>query len=183
MDDDRARDEESVETGGKEILGELEMEAPPGTGDEARKARDSAYLVDSFQDTVAMAEILAPGIRVPVFDKRSNPKKTFDCICDLRRQALGVAHVQSEMRGALEDLVPGFGEDALKRLTTDQLRTVFRAAAMFKGQMNTPGRAGRTAETPSYTGGGLGIRSRVKSPAEINAANRRYYGGDAETRH
>ena len=37
------------------ILGELEYEAPPGTGDKARAAKDSAYLEDSFQDAVAKA--------------------------------------------------------------------------------------------------------------------------------
>ncbi|HUZ95749.1 MAG TPA: DUF2213 domain-containing protein, partial [Edaphobacter sp.] len=65
----KAKDEEAVE-------GELAEEAPAGTADRARKARDSAFLEESFQDTVALAEIIAPGIAIPTFDRAAAPIKS-----------------------------------------------------------------------------------------------------------
>src|SRR5262249_47744554 len=78
----------------KEILGELEFEAPVGTGDCARRAKDSVYLGDSFQDTLAKAEVLAPGIALPTFDVKAAPKRTLDSIIKLRKTALDLAYAR-----------------------------------------------------------------------------------------
>jgi hypothetical protein len=117
---------------------ELEEEAPDGTGDKARKARDSAYLVDSFETTKMLAEIIAPGVKIPTFDKAADPKKTFkDCVCGLRRKALqmgtldaGTAAIIDQVRGRTTD------SKAFDTMTCGQVRTVFTSVGALKKAAN-----------------------------------------------
>jgi len=119
----------------KEIEGQLEFEAPAGTNDKARVANDSTYMADSFKDTVALAEILAPGIRVPTFDRAASPKKTFKDVCGLRRKALDLAYVQPATRGMIEEVLGGKELDT-KGMTCDAVRTVFKAVGAMKRTQN-----------------------------------------------
>lgn len=109
--EDRARDDE----GGKEIEGRLEEEAPPGTGDAARKARDSSVLADSFQETMALAEIIAPGIKLPTFDRTAKPKATLDAICALRERALDTAMQTDDGRSLIRGYLGGRSYDEAKK--------------------------------------------------------------------
>jgi hypothetical protein len=151
---DRARD--------NEVEGELEEEAPAGTGDAARKARDSAYLEDSFQETVALAEILAPGIRIPTFDRKSDPKSTLDTICKLRRNALDLAYVQPDTRGFIDEANGGKAFD-IKNMSCGAVRTLFRSVAAMKKASNNGARG--THDTHRSSAGPLTL-------AEINRRNR-----------
>jgi hypothetical protein len=152
------------------ILGEFELEAPPGTGDKAKTATDSVYLQDAFQETAAMAEILAPGIRIPAFDVKAPPRRMFDtAICGLRRSALELAWNKAETRGVIED-VTGHRELNVKSATCDQVRTWFKAAAGIVRRINNKDMMGAPAMTMSEagSGGGLGIRGPIKTPADLN---------------
>jgi hypothetical protein len=119
----------------KKILAELEMEAPPGSGDKARRAKDSEFLSDSYQRTVADAEIIAPGLRVPTFDRAAAPATSFDAICQMRRRALDVAMLQPEIRTLIDNISNGRGFDS-KTATCDSTRMMFNAAVAMKRQMN-----------------------------------------------
>jgi hypothetical protein len=119
----------------KKILGELEMEAPPGSGDKARKAKDSEFLSDSYQRTVADAEIIAPGLRVPTFDRAAAPGVSFDAICGTRRRALDIALTQPEIRTLIDNISNGRGYDS-KTATCDSTRMMFNAAVAMKRQLN-----------------------------------------------
>lgn len=124
----------------EEIEGQLEEEAPIGTGDRARKARDSAYLGDSYQETVALAEILLPGIRVPTFTRDAAPKKTLDAICGLRRSALELLNNQAPGRAMIESVTgkPLF----LDGMKCGEVRTLFKAVGAIKKQQNRDGNRG-----------------------------------------
>jgi hypothetical protein len=87
-DDSAAPAEGAGTSGNKEIEGELEEEAPPGTGDKARKARDSEFMEYGFDRAVAGAEILVPGIAIPTFDRAAAPGTTLVGVCGLRKKAL-----------------------------------------------------------------------------------------------
>jgi hypothetical protein len=119
----------------KKILGELEMEAPPGSGDKARKAKDSEFLADSYQRTVADAEIIAPGLRVPTFDRAAAPASSFEAICQTRRRALDIALTQPEIRTLVDNISNGRGFDS-KTATCDSTRMMFNAAVAMKRQLN-----------------------------------------------
>jgi uncharacterized protein len=117
---------------------ELEEEAPDGYEDAARKSRDSAYLVDSFENTKMLAEIIAPGVKIPTFDKAADPKKMFkDCVCGLRRKALqmgtldaGTAAIIDQVRGKTTD------SKAFDTMTCAAVRTVFNSVGALKKAAN-----------------------------------------------
>jgi len=146
----------------KETEGQLEEEAPVGTGDRARKATDSAYLADSYRDTIALAEIIAPGIKVPTFDHKAAPKVSFKNICGLRRQALDLAFVQPATRSLVEEVMGGKQLDT-KKMSCDAIRTIFKAVGAMKKAINTDATRGQ-----DHMGHSQEIRtSRIQSVADI----------------
>lgn len=153
--------------------GELEAEAPMGTGDKARKAKDSAYMEDSFQQTASMAEILAPGIRIPVFDRASNPKKTLDAICAFRRTALDLAWNTAETRGVIEE-VNGNKPLVLDGMTCGAVRTLFRGAAAAVKAANNGGQR-RSTTGDDWAPGGPGGPKRPLTLRQLNEAHAKHY--------
>lgn len=149
----------------EKIEDDLEEEAPEGTQDKARKARDSVYLEDSFRDTVALAEILAPGIRIPTFDRASDPKKSLDGICNLRRSALDLAYAVPETRGFIDEANGGKAFD-LKNMSCGAVRTLFRSVAAMKKSANNGRRS--TGDLRSASSAPLTL-------AELNKRNREKY--------
>lgn len=147
------------------ILGQLEMEAPPGTSDAARKARDSVYLADSFQETVARVEIIAPGMRVPTFDRKEAPTKTFDAICNMRRQAIDLAYTQPKTRAMIEEIAGNRRLDVSK-MTCDAVRTMFNAAVAATKAINNAGGGSPMIGTSAA----VGAKGKIASLADINKA-------------
>ncbi len=133
-EDDLSEDEEMEK--------QLSEEAPSDIGDEEMeqvvKAKDSRYLGESFKDTVAMAEILAPGIPLPTFDSAAKPKQTFKKICSFRRQALDKAYAKADSHLVIHEILGGRTLDT-KNMTCDAVRTLFRAAASAKKLANNAG--------------------------------------------
>lgn len=174
-DDDDKKDKEKEKAEDEEILGNLEFEAPPGTNDRARKARDSAFLVDSFQQTMAYAEILAPGIRVPTFDRAHDPKSSLDTICTLRRTALDHAYtVDVAVRQVVDSLAPG---QSYKTMDCRALRPVFVGAAEFKKAANN--RTQDAGGGVNFQAHGNGVGGAKKTIADVNKRNREHYATKA----
>lgn len=151
------------------IEGELEEEAPAGTGDKARKARDSVYLADSHQGAVATAEILMPGISIPAYDRAAAPRKTYDAVCKLRRNVLDLMNNTAPGRSMIES-VHG------KRLTLDgmscrDVRVLFNAVGALKKQQNRDGTQGRDRMSLSDGGSNKG-RVTVADIQKLNEAAR-----------
>ncbi len=121
-----------------EIEDELGEEAPQGTQDAARKSRDSAYLVESFEAVKMNAEIISPGIKIKTLDRAADPKKSFrDCICGLRRKSLqaglnysDTASIISQVRGRTTDA------SDIDAMSPGQVRTIFNGVAALKKAAN-----------------------------------------------
>lgn len=143
-------------------------EIPEELKENAKKAKDSAYLADTFQDTVAMAEILVPGIRIPTFDRASKPGLEYKKICNFRRQALDLAYAQPASRATLDDVLGGKTFDT-KNMTCDAVRTLFRSAASAQ-------RAANNASATRKTGDQKPGKQVPKSLADINRMNAAKYG-------
>jgi hypothetical protein len=169
-EEEKMKKTEKVED--EKILGELEFEAPPGTNDKARKAKDSEYLADSFQDVVAKAEILAPGIRLPTFDKKMDPKKTFKTIDGLRRTALDLANSKPETRGLIDAALSNRSLDT-KKMTSDLVRTLFNAVASVAAQDNNR----RSTDGKVLPIGGEVIRGSINTIGDLNKRNRERFRG------
>jgi hypothetical protein len=175
--EDKGRDEEDPDDkteDNEKLEGSLEMEAPPGTGDKARKARDSVYLEDSFQQTVAEAEIIAPGIRIPTFDSKASPKKSFDTICNLRRTALDNASRAQDTHAMISNVLGGRTLDT-KSMDCNTVRATFKAVAAMKRHANNNGGGGQRSLVQDGTGGGLGVHGSILTPADLNARMRVKY--------
>ena len=160
----------------KKVEGELEEEAPPGTAlNDAKGAKDSAYLVDAFHEAMAGAEVLAPGISLPTLDRSAKPVVTFKDICGLRRRALDHAAAQMETRDMLMSVTGGRVFDT-QRATCRDVRNTFRAVVALKRTANARGAGATDRATTGHTTVGF------KSVAELNAANNAAYAkGDRKT--
>jgi hypothetical protein len=164
-EDPEAKKDEKEATGDseEELEEAIKDEFPEDIAEKAAKANDSAYFADTFQDTVAMAEILVPGIRIPTYDRAAKPGQTFKKICGLRKQALDIAFVQPATRSILEELLGGKTLDT-KNMTCDAARVLFRSAATAQRTANNAGK-GRSADANVQPKGPVSI-------AEINKRNR-----------
>lgn len=164
---DKARDEEETE-------GEMEAEMPEGAMDAVggmEKVKDSAYFEDSYQNTIAMAEIIAPGIRFPTFDRAADPKKTIGNLTALRVKTLDLAWNMADTRGMIEDITGGKTPD-YKKMSTKDVRTLFNAVGAAKKRANShDNRNGGGSHTVSSSGP-VGA---VTSLADLNKRNADYY--------
>lgn len=136
----RSHDEESEETKRQKAddeESEEELEEETGSKD-AAKAHDSALLSDVFETVKMQAEIIAPGIQIPTFDAKADPRKTFrDCICGLRRKALRLA-TQDAATSTMITSVRGRVLDAneIGGLSCGQARFLFNGVAAMKRSAN-----------------------------------------------
>lgn len=172
----KGKDKEKEES--EDAEGNFEAEAPEGTGDKARKAKDSAYMVDSFQETCALAEILSPGITLPTFDQKAKPGVTFNQICSLRKKALDAAYKDADTKPIIDQVLGG---KTLKTKTMPcaAVRTTFRAAGALKKVANAATATDRLSTVGA--GGGLGVSKsrKIKSLAELNKLNHERYSEGA----
>lgn len=158
----------------KEILGELAYEAPPGTGDRARRARDSVYLEDSFQEVLSRAEVIAPGSRLPTFDAKASPVKTMRAIDKLRRSTLDLAYGQAETRGLIDAALSNRTFDS-KRMSISNARVLFNVVADRVGSSNNNRATDRRSGGASVLD--QGQVAGVQSLAQINTRNQDFWKG------
>lgn len=131
--------------------------------------KDNASLKAMFRDTVARAEILVPGVKLPTMDAKAPAKATFDSLCAFRRQVMAKAVGDEKTNKIISPLVAGRD---LKRMTCDSVAVLFTGASELVKAHNTH---------RATQGFGPRIRdtgpSKVASPAEINKAARELWGG------
>lgn len=138
------------------------------TKDQARKAKDSAFLVDSYKETVSLAEIIAPGIRIPTFDRAARPASSLKSICALRSQALELGYAQANTRGFIDELLAGKALDT-KKMTCDATRSLFRSVAALKKAENKQKTFSAQDNETKQT------RGSIKTLADLNKLNAEYY--------
>ena len=165
----------SIATGDDADLAD-EDDSDEGSGNDSSmdimgKTKDSnKSLETSFRATLAKAEILVPGFRVPTFDSKMGMKKTIDQMCGLRRRCLDAAY--STRDGAqLVNGLTGASTLNLSKMGCKDVALLFNAAANAKAVINNAlaNGSGKTKDNaaPQSTG--------PKSLAEINAANKAFW--------
>jgi hypothetical protein len=132
-DADKAKDAEK-EKEENEIKDALADEAPAGEEEKAKTAKDSSFLVESFQHTKAKAEIIAPGIQFPAFDKAASAKDSYKSICDLRKRAIISGAKDSKTLALILSLQGGKAFDSTKfgNLHCSQVKTLFDSLSHMK---------------------------------------------------
>jgi hypothetical protein len=163
IEDDKKDDAEKED---KEIEGELEEEAPPGSGDKAKKAKDSSYLADAWQESLSLAEAIAPGVTLPTLDAKAVPAQTLQRMCAFRRTALELGSARPELRSFIDALRGG---REVKDLTCDQLRPIFKATGQHAMGLNNRSEEQRRANNNE-------AQPKPKlTLAKLNEINREFY--------
>jgi hypothetical protein len=116
----------------------LADEAPAGEEEKAKTATDSSYLVESFQTTKSKAEIIAPGIHLPAFDKKAAAKDSYVAICGLRRKAIQMAARDAEMLTMIFSLTgkKAFDANGVNDWHCSRVKTLFDSLSEMKRLAN-----------------------------------------------
>lgn len=133
--------------------------------DATAKTGDSAGLATIFQDTVARAEILVPGVALPTFDAALNPGATEETLCGFRRRVLIAAQTSGAGKPHVDALVPI--ARSLVAMSCDAVGMVFAGATELA-------KAANNKAAPHSMAGGT-QRKGPPTNAEINDMNKKYY--------
>lgn len=148
---DKARDAEAEEKKKAEDAESEEMseEVEDEDKEEAKKSKDSAFLSEPFEKVKMLAEIIAPGVRLPTFDKAADPKKTFrDCLCGLRRKALQLGTNDALTAGFIEEVRGKVTDGAeFAKMPCKDVRTIFNSVGAMKKAHNN-GQSTRDTSRP-----------------------------------
>lgn len=136
------------------------------TGDKAVK--DSSALDGAFKDAVSGAEILAPGLKMPTFDRAAAPRTTADSICLLKRRALAASIRTDDGAEIMEQLT---GKRTLDgKMACDALGVVFNGAVALMKDRN--GVIDKSARKSATTKDGAGT---IKDARTFNDKMREHY--------
>jgi len=100
------------------------------------KARDSVMLEAAYQDTLALAEVLAPGIQGPAFDRKLPAERTLASMREFRCRSLDVAYLNPMTRPIIEGVIGKGRKLRVRDLKPADLRTVFRAVGVAVKEAN-----------------------------------------------
>jgi len=157
----------------REVEGALKEEAPAATNDAAMK-ENSAFLQKSYRETVALAEIIAPGIQAFTFDSAQRPARTYLDICKLRARALSLGNNDPAVNSMIEQANGGraITGDQILKLPCSNLRTMFYAVAALKKAANN---APTTDVNRSRGADRRDAPLRIATQADQNKRNSEYY--------
>lgn len=131
---------------------------------------DSAHLKDDFADAKSGAEILAPGLKMPTFDKAASPKVTDASICLLKRRALAAATRTADGKEVVDMVL---GKQSLNGMACDTLATVFNGAVALmkdRNMQDDPAKRSRGGKSKSNDSAAI-----PTSPRAFNALVRERY--------
>jgi hypothetical protein len=154
------------ETPSEEEANEIEAEQPADAKDS--KAKDSASLRPAFDATVALAEVLSPGINLPTFDTSKKAYDSVKTLCALRRDALNKAKDHATHGSIVKAILAGRVVDA--KMSCGDVRTIFTAAGNAVKALNN--NALDLAPNASHVRheSAKGGAARLKAMNEANAA-------------
>lgn len=134
VDEEKTADEDAADKDKEEKKEECK-DADSVNDEETVDAMTLGNLRVSFQDVVAKAEMLSPGIRIPTFDGLGKSKKTIaDQMCGLRKAALDGA-LKDDKRKTFVESVLGSTVDT-EKLSCDQMELAFNAASSLARMAN-----------------------------------------------
>lgn len=160
----------------KAVQDALAEEAPQGVAEKARIATDSEFLHEAFQEAVAGAEILVPGISLPKYTRDAKPGETLHEIVKLRRHALELVSSMPQGREFIERLNGG-RKLSFDAITQAEGRSIFRAAVVArKTSIQTDTRTAADAAARAAAAAGQGRKQPVRSIKEMNERFSKHYG-------
>ncbi|WP_354015455.1 DUF2213 domain-containing protein [Dyella japonica] len=195
-EDDKEKKDKKTEDGLKKVLDALEdigkrmdkLEAKDEDGDDedddedgdetmdtvigaetAGKLSDAGvklYTGDSAKNIPALAEILAPGTKIPTFDAKTTDAQRALWLCKCQRRALDAAYQTDAGRDAITPFLGGHKAD-FGKLPLAVLNAAFIGAANVMRAKNNDGNHRASLSTKDF--------GRQTSVSDINARNREFY--------
>ena len=155
-------DDDVDDDAGKTADDVIEAETAPKLDESGVKL----YTGDAARGIPALAEIIAPGTRMPTLDAKTTDAQRAAALCSCQRRALATAYRTHGGRGLISPLLGGLDPDFAK-LPAATLNAVFHGAAqMFRTKNNDANRRA-TLATRDF--------SKPTAVAPINAQNREYW--------
>ena len=151
-----------------EPLDEMVEELPSEDQEMVAKAHDSAFLGNFFNDVLAQAEILSPGIRMPTFDSKEKPKDTLKSLCQFRRRALSKAYRVTDTKEIISDILGGRSPN-FNSMSCGAIGVLFSSAVSAKRNQNN------SARVPSFDSKSQSNRPTITSLADLNRLNAERY--------
>lgn len=170
-DESEEEEKKRKEQKAREKAEEEEREKKRKEKEAAGAAKDSAGLMDEWQDTVARAEVIAPGLHIATHDGSHQVSAVRDSICALRRKALEAA-----LNGAARDAVmPFVGTNPdFSKMTCDAARSALIGASEVVKAKNNSGVAILSGTVRDQN------QAQFRTIADINAANKKAWAQQAK---
>jgi hypothetical protein len=124
------------------------------------------YTGDSAKNIPALAEILAPGTKIPTFDAKTTDAQRALSLCKCQRKALDAAYQTDAGREAITPFLGGHAAN-FGKLPLAVLNAAFIGAANVMRAKNNDGTHRASISTKDF--------GRPASVSDINARNREYY--------
>lgn len=124
------------------------------------------YTGDSAKNIPALAEILAPGTKLPTFDAKTTDAQRALSLCKCQRKALDAAYQTDAGRAAIDPFLGGHKAD-FGRLPLAVLNAAFVGAANLMRAKNNDGTHKAHLTTRDF--------GRTTTVSDINAKNREFY--------
>ena len=145
------------------------------SAEKAEKLDDAGvklYTGDSAKQIPALAEILAPGTKLPTFDAKTTDAQRAASLCQCQRKALERAFATDGGRAAIVPFL-GAGKPNFAKLPYALINAAFQGAAQAMRAQNNDS-TNRAHITPR---GGVATRDfgKATTAADINARNREFY--------
>ena len=137
--------------------------------EEAGKLSDAGvklYTGDSAKNIPALAEILAPGTKLPTFDAKTTDAQRALAMCKCQRKALDAAYQTDAGRAAIDPFLGSHKAD-FGKLPLPVLNAAFVGAANLMRARNNDGNHRASLTTRDF--------GRTTTVSDINAKNREFY--------
>lgn len=167
LDKIEAKDEDGDDQDGDED-GDETMDTVIGA-ETAGKLSDAGvklYTGDSAKNIPALAEILAPGTKIPTFDAKTTDAQRALSLCKCQRKALDAAYQTDAGKEAITPFLGGHAAD-FGKLPLAMLNAAFVGAANVMRAKNNDGTHRVNLSTKDF--------GRQSSVSDINARNREFY--------
>lgn len=125
------------------------------------------YTGDAAKKIPQLAEIIAPGFKIPTFDAKTTDAQRAAMLCQCQRRALAKAYATDAGRAVIEPLLGG-QQANFKKLPYALVNAAFHGAAAAMRVRNNDGVRNRSISPTRDAGKPVSI-------ADINKANREYY--------
>jgi len=162
---------------------DLDKRMPTASSGDRRRFRDnyirttdSADAEDIWTDTMAAAEILQPGVRVPTFDARLSLESTGKRLCAFRRRVLDHAISDVESGPILKEAI---GTIDTANLSCASVKMAFNAASSHMRLLNNRGTVRSSVTRDSGGNGNNGVRRGPPTIAEMNREAKDFWSKQA----